>query len=344
MSESLSVKDKVDNQNCPVSSGSLTMKDLNNNCLTSHSKSLDSSDKAPFETGNRKTDSDRQCGEQERKRDQNENKKKDQQENQNIFQSEVLMNKIKILEGKLDDSVSKKKKNYYSDRKSRDRDTWQANKDSEDTQKSRCDYGEIMKRPSYSGRCESEKESKKKLKPSKESSKEESFSFDSSDKYSKMLKLVNVKDERSGISRSSETQNRKRKNSSTERNEHKQEYQNKDNSKHKNKKAKTKHKHVEYDSDRQEPSVSFESYLNYDVNVFKRKEWRGVKKPPKKIKNDVKEEATKVLGFKSFKSPVISVHTASPKQVHLIYDLKSFVFTMQTLTDNPSYVRSLRNL
>lgn len=292
------------------------MEDLNNNCLTSHSKNLDSSDEAPFETGDRKTDSDRQCREQERKRDQNENKTKDQQENQNIFQSEVLMNRIKVQEGKLDDSVSKKKKNDYSDGKSRDRDIWHGNKDSEDTQKSRCDYREIMKSTSYSGRWGSKKESKKILNPSKSSREgKESFSFDSSDKYSKMLKLVNVKDERSsGISRSSETQNRKRKNK--ERNEHKPEFEKKGTSKHKNKKAKTKHKNME--CDQQEPSMSFESCLNYDVNVLKRKERHGVKKSTQKIKTETKDP-----GFKSFKSPVVSVHATSPKQVHLIYDLKS---------------------
>lgn len=299
------------------------MEDSNNNCLTSHSKSQDSSYEALFKTGKRKADSEKQLSEeQERKGEQNENQEKDQQENQNISENKVSTKKIKIQEGKLDNSVSKKK-NDHSDRKSRDGDSRYENKNLEGTPKSRSDYREIMKNNSDSGRRGSEKESNKKSRPSKESSKEgkESFPFDSSNKYSKMIKLVNITDEKSPrISRSSEVQNKKRKNSSTERHEHKQESENDDHSKHKIKMAKIKHKDRDYDSEQQEPSMSFESYLNYDVNLFKRKE-RQVKYPPKKIKNEVKEQARKDPGMKSFKSPVKSIHVTSPKQVYLIYIL-----------------------
>uniref|UniRef100_A0A3Q1FLX1 Elongin A, like n=1 Tax=Acanthochromis polyacanthus TaxID=80966 RepID=A0A3Q1FLX1_9TELE len=64
-----------------------------------------------------------------------------------------------------------------------------------------------------------------------------------------------------------------------------------------NKKTKTKDK--ESKRDQEEPSMSFESCLNYDVNVFKRKEQSGVKKPPKKIKMVVKHS-----DMKPVKSPV----------------------------------------
>ncbi|XP_026209858.1 elongin A, like isoform X2 [Anabas testudineus] len=273
VSESLSAKDRLHDQKCLVSSGSLTMEDLNNNCLTSHSKSQESSDDALFKTRDRKGDSDKQqCEEQESKRDHSE-----------------VSKKMPIQEGKLDDSVSKKKKNDHSDRKSRDGDTLHGNKHSEITQKSRSNYREMMK-----STCE--KESIKKSKSSKESSKEgkESFLFGS-----KMLKL-NVKGE------SLEAQSRKRKKSSRERNEHNQESE--------NKKAKIKPKDMEHDSEQQQPSMSFESYLNYDVNVFKRRERRVVKKPSHKIKNDIKDEAAKEPGLKSYKSLVMSLHATSPKQ------------------------------
>ncbi len=254
------------------------MEDLNNNFLTSN-------DEAFFETGNRTADSEKQCEEHKRHEDQHENQEKSQQESQNISQIDVLKKKIEIQEDKIDNSVvSKRKKNDCN---------------------------------SDSGRFGSEKESNKKSKTSKEWSKEgkESFSFESSDKYSKTLKVTNVKDDTSsGIPRSSEAQNKKRKKTGKEKHaalKYKQESENKGHSKHKDK-----------ESDSAEPSMSFESYLNYDVNVFKRKERSAVNKPPKKIKTAAKEEATKDAGMKAFKTPVMSVNVTSPKQVYLTMILK----------------------
>ncbi|XP_070772690.1 elongin A, like [Enoplosus armatus] len=305
-SETLSVKDKLDDQNCP-NNGSLTMEDLNNNRLTSHDKCQNSSDEALFKTGNRKADSEKQHEEQTRHNDQNENEK-NQQESQNVSQNDVLGKKNEIQEDKMDNSVvSKKKKDDQSNRKSGDGDSLLEN--SEDThQESRSDSREDFKR------FESEKKSNKKSKTSKESSKEgkESFSFECDDRYSKMFKLANVKDDRPPeILRSSEAQNKKREKTGKEKCstlKYKQESENTGQSKHKHKKAKIKHKGS--DSDPPEPSMSFESYLNYDVNVFKRKERSGVKKPSKKIKTVVKEEATKHPGMKGFKS----INVTSPKQ------------------------------
>lgn len=303
MSESLSVKDKLDEQNCP-NNESLTMEDLNNNFLTSRGKS--SSDEALFKTGNRTADSEKQCEEQRRHEDQHENQ--DQQENQNISQNDDEM----------DNSVVTKKKKSDQSNRSGDGDTLPGNKNSEDAhQKSRSDSRERLKSNSDGGRFGSEKESNKKSKTSKtskESSKEgkESFSFESSDKYSKTLKLTNVKDDTfSGIPRSSEALNKKRKKSGKE--------------KHATLKYKQECENEGKEIDPAEPSMSFESYLNYDVNVFKRKERFGVNKPPKKIKTAVKE-ATKDPGMRAFKTPVMSVNVTSPKQVYLTMILKAFSF------------------
>ncbi|XP_039994318.1 elongin A, like isoform X2 [Xiphias gladius] len=328
VSETMSVKDKLDDQNCP-NTVSLTAEDSNNNC--SHSKSQDSSDEALFKSGNRKADSEKQrCEEQKGKK--NEIKEKSHQENQNIFQRDLLENKYE--EDKIDDSfVSKKKKNDHSDRKSGDSDTLLGNKNSEDTHpRFRSDSREKLKCNFDGGRFGLEKESNKKSKPSKESSKEgkESFSSESSDKYSKTLKQASVRDDgSSGISRNSEAQRREREKTSRERQvglKHKQESDNKGHSKDKSKKAKMKPRDKESDSDQEEPSKSFESYLNYDVSVFKRKERCGVKKPPKKIKTVVKEGATKDPGTKPFKSPVMSLNFSPAKEKfqESVMDLMSF--------------------
>ncbi|XP_018543741.1 elongin A, like isoform X1 [Lates calcarifer] len=304
--ETMCVKDKLDEQNCP-NAGSLT-EDLNNNRLTSRRKSQDSSDEAVFKTRSREADLEKhRC--EELKGKKNDNQEKSYQVNWNIFQSDVLEKKIE--EDKIDDSfVSKKKKNDQSDRKSGDSDILLGNKRSREKLKSNCE----------SGRFVSEKESIKKSKPSKESSKEskEFFSYESGDKYPKMLKLANTKDAGSpGKLWNSEAQKGKRKKTSKERHEglkHKEESENEGHSKHKNKKAKITHKDQETDGDQEKPSMSFESYLNYDVNVFKRKERCGVKKPAKEIKTAVKAEEAKDSGMKPFKSAVMSINVSPPKQ------------------------------
>uniref|UniRef100_A0A3B4VP57 Elongin A, like n=1 Tax=Seriola dumerili TaxID=41447 RepID=A0A3B4VP57_SERDU len=316
VSETMSVKDKLDDQNCS-NTGSLTIEDLNNNCSTSHSKSQESSDEVFFKTGSGKTASQKQQCEQQKGKE-NENGEKSHQENQNICQNDIL--EKEIGEDQIDVLFAFKKKNDQSNRKSGDGDTLLGNNSEDTHQRSRSDSREKPKSNSDDGGFWPEKESNKKSKPSKESLKEdeESFSFESSDKNSKTLKLANAREDRSsGKSRSSEDQKRKRNKTSKERHvglEHKQESESKGHSKHKNKKAKMKHKDKESVSDQEEPSKSFESYLNYDVNVFKRKERCGVKRAPRKIKTGVKEEAAKDSVMKLFKSPVMSITISPPKQ------------------------------
>lgn len=324
MLESLSVTDKLEDKDCP-SNGSLTAEDLNSNFLTYQDKSQKSLDEALFKTGNRKANSEKQHEEQRRHKDHNENQEKCPQENYNDSQH-VLKKKIVIQEDKMDNSfVSNEKTNDQSNRKSGDGDILLGGENKEDTdRKSRSDSKEKMKSNSDRRRLGPGKESNRKSNASKESLKEskDSFSFESSDKYSKTLKLANVKDDRSsGIPKSSEAQNRKRKKTGEEKHatlKFKHESENKGHSK--NKKAKIKHEKKEGDGHPKEPSMSFESCLNYDENVLKRKERSGVKKPPKKNRTAVKE-ATKDPGMKAFKSPVMPCVT-SEKQVCLTMTLK----------------------
>ncbi|KAI3362669.1 hypothetical protein L3Q82_001743 [Scortum barcoo] len=291
VSQSLSIKDKLDNQNCP-NNESLDMEDLNNNFSTSHDKS--SSDEALLK-GHRTADSEKQCEEQRGREDQHKNQEKSQQEKQNMFQNDGLKRKLGIQEDKMDNSVVSKKKKIDT-RKS-------GYGDSEDTpQKSRSDSRERLKSSSDGGTFGSEKESNEKLKTSKDWSKEgkESFSFGSSDKYSKTLKLAK-EEASSGIQRSSEAQNKKRKKKGKDATlEYKKESKNKGNS---NEKEKERHPAG--------PSMSFESYLNYDMNVRKRKERSGFNKPPKKIKTV--KETTKDPDMKTFKT-LMSANITSPKQ------------------------------
>lgn len=314
MSEMLmSVKDKRDDQNCR-NNGGLTPEDFNNNCLKSHSKSQDSSDEVVFKMGEGKTALEKKQCEQQ-KEGRHENGEKSRQEKNGILEKQIEEDKIDDL------CVSKKEKNDHIDRKSGDCDILHGNKNSEDAQqRSRRDAREKPRSNSDNGGFGPQKESNKKSKPSRQSSKDdgESVSAESSDKYS--LKLDDVKDDRSleKSKRRKKERKRRRHNSSKERHvswQHKQESESKEHSKHKSKKAKIKHKDRDRDSDQEEPSKSFESYLNYDVNVRKRKEQGGLKKPLKKIKTGAKEEAAKDCDMKPARSPVMSVNVSPPKQV-----------------------------
>ncbi|MED6280236.1 hypothetical protein CHARACLAT_008673 [Characodon lateralis] len=66
--------------------------------------------------------------------------------------------------------------------------------------------------------------------------------------------------------------------------------------------AKMGHQDAESNGEQNEPSMSFESYLNYDVNVHKKKEHSGVKRAPKMIKTASKELTSKDPGRKPRKS------------------------------------------
>lgn len=294
----MSFTDKPEDQNC-TSSG-LTKDDLNNNCLTSFENSQNSSDEALFKTGDGKNESERRCEEQMRRKDQTANQEK----------GHDISQKIEIQEDEMEKwVVAKEKQNYQSDRKSGE----VVIKNSEDAhQKSRSDSREASKSSCDGGRFWSEKELNKKSKPSKESPTEgkDSLPFESDEKHSKTFKRSDIRDdESSGVSRSSEAQNRKRKRPGKEKHkQHKQERDEKGHPKHK--KAKTKHKDKE--SDCEAPSMSFESYLNYDVNVFKKKERSGVKKALKNSKT-----AAEDLSMKPHKPPVTSLNVSSPKRVYL---------------------------
>lgn len=128
-----------------------------------------------------------------------------------------------------------------------------------------------------------------------------------SQKRSKTSRAANAKDDScSSTSWSSEAQNGKRPNEQDNPLQFTTEPENKEHSKHK--KAKTKH--VENESKSEEPSLSFESYLNYDVNVLKKKVKSGGKPPPK----TVGKEATKEPGIEAVSSKV-APFVASEKQV-----------------------------
>lgn len=265
-SESLSVKDKLDDQSSP-NNGNLEMEDVNNNPLTSnHSKNSDSSDDGNFKTGKRKMDSQKgQCEGRKRKTECEKS-----QENQ----YDVLTQKDKI-----DKKKKKKKKKDRSDRKPGDCDSLLGNKNlKESQQKSISDSREKCKSASESGRFGSDREKNTKSKLSKESrgGKED-------DRMSEML-------------RSSDAQKRKTKHTTSLESE-------REHSKHK--KAKTN----ETKSDPEEPSMSFESYLNYDVTVYKRKERSGMRKPSKKPKTIPSEQ--------QIKDPVIKNMELAPKQKFL---------------------------
>ncbi len=276
----------------------MATEDLNNNRITSHNKSQNSSYEAVLKTESREADSEKHYEKQKRCEDHDENQEKDQQENQNNSQNGVMKKKLKIQKDEMDNSVvSKEKRNDQRKRKSGDDDTSLRNKKSDST--------ETLKSNSDGGRFVPEKESNNKSQSLEDG--KESLSFEFGDKRSNPLKLANVKDDRS--SETAGCSDRKRKKTGKEKHQGLPG--------HKNPKNKIKHNDEEKDNGPDEPCMSFESYLNYDLNVFKRKDRPAVKKPPQKIKTAVKEEATKDLDVKAFKPSAVSVNVSSPKQVYL---------------------------
>ncbi|KAM4591934.1 elongin A, like [Odontesthes bonariensis] len=282
LSEGAVVKNEEEDQSSSVDE-SFPILDVNNNCLTSHSKYQDSSDDAPPEAQNKKADLQKAVCEGRKRK---------------ILQKNILANKSKIQDKTDNSVVSKKKINS---------DTLFGNKDFDGIhQKSGSDSREKLKGASERGRLGSERESNTKSKPSTELSAEDKRSFSSRNKPSKSLK--GTKDDRSsGTAMSLEAQNRKRKKKDEDAEKYKRDSENKNYSKHK--KAKTKHKGVESNRGQGEPSMSFESCLNYDLNGSKRKEQTGVKKPTKKIKSAAKEQPKKDASMKPVMSPA-----ASPEQ------------------------------
>uniref|UniRef100_UPI003AAC8E27 elongin A, like n=1 Tax=Centroberyx gerrardi TaxID=166262 RepID=UPI003AAC8E27 len=323
-SQNMHLTDKLDDQNCP-NNVSLTIDKSNNNCLTSHGKSQDTSNELLMKMGNRKPISEKQDSEEENgKGDLDENC---QQEKQNILEKEDLDKKMENQGDKEDFSAtSKKKKNNQCNRNSGDDDTVFGSKTSEDTQQeSRPASREKSRSNSGNSGPEKVKESNKKAQPSSKSTSkdaEEPFLSDSNDKHSKTLfNLANAKGDRSAeMPSGSQAHNRKRRQPVEKKQvglKYKQESENEGNTK--NKKAKRKHKLRE--NDPEEPSMSFESYLNYDLNVSKRKERSGAKDAPKKIKTN---ERTIELGMKSVKLPMMSGNVINPKKKRSVMDLLDF--------------------
>ncbi|XP_061602039.1 elongin A, like [Cololabis saira] len=266
--------------------GSLPAEDVNGNRLTSPSKNQDSSDEAPFKTQRKKADL--QKGKCERKIKTGENKKCEKSKRE-IHRNNTTKNKIEIKGDKMDLDASRKNKNSKA---------LLGDKHLEGTsQKSRLDSREKLKVTSESRGFWSDRESNRKSKPSKESTLNGKESFSSSRNPKEMSKVA--KDDRSlGISRSSE--NRKRK-----KTEEKPKPDS-EGSKHKDKKAKIKPKKEEGSSHQEEPSMSFESYLNYDASLKKRKCQPAVKKTHKTMKTAAKRQPKNDSSMKSVKSPASS--------------------------------------
>ncbi|XP_017268261.1 elongin A, like isoform X2 [Kryptolebias marmoratus] len=276
--ETVSVETADNDQSFPENRH-LPSDDEQNNCLMSDSKNQDTSDDDFFKTRSKNIDE-----ETGRKSRESKNTEKSQEENlaQNVLSSTTETQ---------DDKMEKKKKKISE--------TLFANENVDSgPQKSRSDSREKFKSTNGSGRSASEQKSKSKS--TRESSMESKDSFSSSDKPSKKLK--GAKDDRSmETSTSSEAQRKKRKEAEREKHgrlKYKPDSENKECSKHK--KAKVEHKHK--GSDQEEPSLSFESYLNYDVNLLKRKDQSGVKKASKTVKTVAKEQ-TKNPDMKPPKPP-----------------------------------------
>lgn len=304
----MSVENKLDYRDCP-SNGIFTVDDSNNN-LTKTQNSLD--DKH-FKTSDRN----------DKIRHRHHSPEKCRKENNQVSQN-VLKQKSVIQGDKNDSSslVAIEKKSDQSNSKAEDGDVLHRSRSSEDIdQKSRSDCKANAKSSSDRGKLGSNKESNKKTsKSSKERT--ESLSFEPCEKYSKTLKLANVTDDRSsGQPKSSEAPNKKRKKNNEEKQSVSKLTRQSESggySKQKNKRAKRKHEDKQSDSDKEEPSMSFESYLNYDENVLKRRERSGVKKP-KRTMRAVKETTS----MKKFRSTLLP-GAASAKQVCLESDFKCF--------------------
>lgn len=286
MQETVSIETVEDDQSCPEN-GYSSNEDEQNNCLTSNGKNQTISDDDSFKTRSRKNGLEKGRSE-EKGRKSKDDKNTERSQQGSLLQNDILMSKIEIQ----DDKTEKKKKKRSK--------ALLANENMNGgPQKSRSDSRVTLK-SAYRNES-SASEQKSKSKSSKESSVESKDFFSSSDKPSKKLK--EAKDGRSSeTSTSSETQRRKRKKNQQEKHDrlkYKPDSENNEHSKHK--KAKVERKEKESKSDEEEPFLSFESYLNYDVNL-KRKDQSGVKKAPKTIKNVTKGQ-TKTLDMEPSKPP-----------------------------------------
>lgn len=277
--ESLSAKDTLDDKDCPHKRSSV-IEDLNCNAL----KHQERSNNYLANKGNKESH-----GEKQRKHKDHDEK---HSTSQNTSREEVQMDGEKT-----EKAVCSKVKNCDRDRKAAERDDLARTKNAEDSQQkqARPDSKDSRKCSSDRGRLKNDSRS---------------LSPEWGQKQSKVLKAANIKDDGCIATLcSSKAQHEKRpkeqKDSTLKVN---REPENKEHSKHK----KTKIKHMENESMSEEPSLSFESYLNYDVNVLKRKGKSGGK-PPKKT---VGKEAAKESGMEAVSAKVPSC-VASEQQVSL---------------------------
>lgn len=306
MLESLSIKDKLNDKDCP-SNGTFPTDDLNNNQIVSHN----SLKEEKFLALDRKSRSEKHSKDRSRHGSYNDRHEKYHTENSQA-QEQVFR---RIVHEDEDLSVISIDKS--SDQKNRKL------KGCDYDQKSRSDLKGKTQSSCNRGKLESAKEPHRKSRTSKSSKgSSKSLSFDTSGKYSKTLKLVSVTDDRSAVRpKSSEAQNKKKKKRSGEKQsvlEFAQESDFMETSKPKNKRAKTKHEDQQSDCNSEEPSMSFESYLNYDENVSKRRERLAVTKS----KRALREGNDRTPYMRTLKSTLISC-AASDKPVSIISDLKA---------------------
>ncbi|XP_032408563.1 elongin A, like [Xiphophorus hellerii] len=282
--DSVSVKNKEDDQSC--SDNGTPQNDYNNNCPTSNHEDQDTLDEQAHKMLSKKEEFE----EQKRNFSVNKNDEKRQEESKTQLRKNISKSRAEIQEDKMDDNVASKMRKQNSD-------NTHGNKSFEGSyKKSKSESREKLK-----GASEREQESNTKSKPSKESMKNRE-TFSSSDYHSKTLKWAK-EDRPLEMSRSSETRNRKRKKTDYEKHDNLKPHPDPESEKYsKHKKAKMGHQDAESIGDEEEPSMSFESYLNYDMNVEKKKEHSGVKRALKMVKTASKEPTPKNPGTKPLKS------------------------------------------
>lgn len=270
MQETVSIKTVEDDQSC-AENGYSSNEDERNNCLTSNGKDQNALDEDAFETRSTKRDFDKGQSE-EKGRKSKDVKNGEKHKRGSPLQKNNLMSKTQIQDDKTENKKKKRSEALLANENMNG-----------GPQKSRSDSRVKLKSTNEKGSSASEQKNKSK------SSKESKDLFSSSDKRSKKLK--EAKDDRSSeMSTSSETQRRKRKKNDQEKHDRLKYKPDPENNEHsKRKKAKMERKEEESKSDEEEPFLSFESYLNYDVNL-KRKDQSGVKKAPKAIKSATKEQ------------------------------------------------------
>lgn len=256
----MSVKDKLNDDKDCSSNGAFSTDDLNNNQIKSHC----ASEEDHFQASDRKPRSEKHSKDRSRRGSHNDRHQKCHTENNQVSQQRISHEDEDF--GAI--SVNKIGKSEHC---------------GENDQKSRSDLKGKAESSSNRGKLGSAEQLHRKSKTSKSSKGSlESLSFDTSEKRSTTLKLVSVTGDRSAVRpKSSEAQNKKRKKRSGGEQSvlgFAQESDCMESSKPQNKRAKTKHEDQQSDCDSEAPSMSFESYLNYDDNVSKRREKLAVKK------------------------------------------------------------------